>query len=226
MMDYVYRAISAALAAVRTLGLNPAKARPHSLILARPLSSDDNTYTFSLDHKENDSVLPGFARGIMDRDGFVASGMGVGILSVPVIDGVEHPTAASPIFFPDPNVFDGTDAASALTEAQQLETIYNGEYSLKTNEGLRIQNNPLYLFRTAEQTQGSAETTNMQTGIQIKAIGASVRFGGGDENEITIKHTSKDKSLIEGTEDRRNYLVIYLVGAVVKGATTKAYLNQ
>ncbi|MEM9529186.1 MAG: hypothetical protein AAGA31_21430, partial [Bacteroidota bacterium] len=143
------------------------------------------------------------------------------ILPVPVIDGKEYFTAAAPEFWPDPRVFDEAAAApGVLSETQALESIYWGDHSLKTNTGIRLDKNPNLLFRNVQTTQAGANTANEFHDF-IKPIGASVRFGGGDENEITVRINCPDKALIGGPEARNNYLMILLDGAIVKGATEK-----
>lgn len=214
-----------AYGAVERLGLPTEKARPHELILVAPLSASENQYSLKLNYEEQQRIL-NISEGLLDRDSFIAVGMSLGIIPVPVVSNVEYPSAAAPLFFPDPNVF-STAATTTLTEAQALESIYWGRHTLITNEGVRIQKRPNFSFRTVQQTQGSANTQNMQNDQEIKEIGAPVRFGGGDQNEIIIDIKCDDKTDIAGAitagDGHQNYLMVGLYGAILKGSTTKVY---
>lgn len=216
-----------AMAAAAARGMDMSKVRPHTLILAAQLLANESNYAFDLRQSAQENILPGVVRGLLDRDGFIASAMAIGLMTVPVIGGKEYPTAGTVTFFPDPNVFaaPAAGAPNVLTEAQALESIYFGDHTLKTNEGIRLDKNPNFLFRHVQQTQGSAATTNMLTGAEFKDIGADVRFAGGDENEVRISTKCDDKTLIGGPADRNNYLLVFLLGAVAKGATTKRYIG-
>lgn len=219
-------AVERAMSAAVKMGLDVTKARPHTLMLVAKLDNSESKYNISLRDDIQSRLAPGVARGLLDRDAFVASDMAIGILPVPVIGGKEYFTAAAPVFHPDVNIFDEVAGAThALSEKQALEAIYLGDHTLKTNEGIRIDKNPNIHFRTVEQTQQSASTANMMTGLYMKDIGSDVRFGGGDENEIIIGVKCDDKTLIGGTADRSNYIIILLYGAIVKGGTTKTYLG-
>ena len=210
-----------AYGAVERLGLPSDKARPHELLLVAKLTTSDNQYTLKLNYEDQQRIL-NISEGLLDRDSFVAVGMSLGIIPVPIISTVEYPSAAAPVYFPDPNVFD-TAATATLSEAQALESIYWGRHTLITNEGVRIQKRPNISFRTVQQTQGSATTQNMQNDQEIKEIGAPVRFGGGDQNEIIIDIKCDDKTDLAGDAARQNYLVVGLYGAILKGSTTKVY---
>lgn len=215
-----------AMAAAVRGGITKTKVRPHTLILGAKLDSAESAYDLDLRDEKQAFVLPGVTRGLIDRDGFIAASMGLALYSVPVIGGKEYPTNGQLAFFPDANIFDADVVApGVLTEAQQLESIYMGDHTLQTNEGIRLEKNPNFLFRTVQQTQASANTANMLTGAEYKDLGADVRFGGGDDNFIRIAHKSADKSLIEGPATRNNYILVFLLGVVVKGGTTKAYLG-
>lgn len=208
--------------AVKNMGLPTDKARPHELFLFAKLSTDEGQYTMKLNYEEQQRIL-NISEGLLDRDSFVAVGMSIGILPVPVIATVEYPSAAAPNFWPDPNVFDTAAGGATLSEAQALESIYWGRHTLITNEGVRIQKRPNQSFRTVQETQGSASTANMQNDQEIKEIGAPVRYGGGDQNEIIIDIKCDDKTHLAGAAARQNYLMVGLYGAILKGSTTKVY---
>ncbi len=223
-----YDAVEFAQASAENMGISRDKVRPHELLLFSKLDSAQNRYEFSLKHEEARDVLA-TARGLLDRDAFVAVGMAIGIVPVPILNSVERPTAAAPVYWPDPYIFDEAAAGSGsnyLSEAQALESIFWGTHTLTTNEGNRIDRNPNTYFRTIQETQAASGTSNLQTGMEIKDIGAAVRFGGGDENRIVIDIASSDKTKIGGKSgERQNYLMVRLVGAIIKGSTTKQYLK-
>lgn len=214
-----------AQAAAGKMGLKKTKARPHELILALPLKGDEDTYTFSLHRESAEKYLPQITKGLEDRSAFIAIGGAVGILSVPVIGTVEYPTAAAIEYHPDGQIFSQA-ATTTLTEKQALESIYYGRMTLKTNEGVRLDKMPMLHFRTVPQTQASATTANQFSGAEVKALGAAVRFGGGDDNEVSISIKCADKTNIVGNATRKNYLIVRLVGTIIKGSTTKAYTAQ
>lgn len=213
-----------AQAAAGKMGLAKTKARPHELILALPLRADEDTYTFSLNRESAEKVLPQITKGLEDRSAFIAIGAAVGILPVPVISSKEYPTAAAIQYHPDGNVFNQA-ATTTLTEKQALESLYYGKMTLKTNEGVRLDKMPMLHFRTVNQTQKTATTDNQFVGNEVKPLGAAVRFGGGDDNEVTISIKCSDKTDMIGNASRNNYLVVRLVGTIIKGSTTKAFVN-
>lgn len=206
-------------------GMGSAEARPHQLQLFAELSSSENQYRIPLNAEYHNRIAPGIGRGLLDRDAFLASAIGLAIVPVKVVNGTPYFTAVSPVFWPDPNVFDTPAGTAVLSEAEALESIYWGDHSLKTNTGVRIDKNPNLALRTVQQTQASGSTANMQTGLEVQEIGAVIRFSGGDENEIIINVDCKDKTHIAGTADRKNFLMVVLDGAIIKGATSKAYLR-
>jgi len=213
-----------AQAAATKMGLAKSKARPHELILALPLSSDVDTYVFSLHKETAERHLSEITKGLEDRNAFIAIGAAVGILPVPVIANKEYPTAAPIQYFPDVNVFDQA-ATTTLTEKQALESIYYGKMNLKTNEGVRLDKMPMLHFRTVNQTQKTATTDNQFNGNEVKALGAAVRFGGGDDNEVSISIKCSDKTDIVGNATHKNYLIVRLVGTIIRGSTTRAYTS-
>lgn len=228
-MKIVGRNVATRLArkAAEKSGLPGTKARPHQLHLLAKLDPSENQYRIPLKAEAQSALSPEIGRGLLDRDSFIAIGYAMGIIPVPVIGGVPIFTAAAPVFWPDPNVFDtAAPDANSLSENQTMESIYWGDHSLKTNEGVRIDKNPNMIFRTVQETQASGSTQNMMTGLHIQEIGAAVRFSGGDENEIIVNIKCPQKALIAGTATRQNYLLFILEGSIIKGATNKAYLNR
>lgn len=214
------KAWAVAVKAAQKLRLNPSKARPHELLLFAQLSSSDNQYTLLLNHDEQKAIFE-HAEGLLDRDAFIAVGMSLGIVPVEVSSGTEITYGAAPTFWPDKNIY--TEATSGVAEYKALEGVYWGKHSLKTNEGVRIDKRPNLGFRTVQQTQFSGTTANMQNDQEIKEIGAPVRFGGGDENQIIIDLKIADKTNLGGPATRNNYIFVGLYGAIIKGASTKVY---
>lgn len=202
--------------AAGSLGLDVSKARPDELCLVAKLSSSDGSYTIKLNDQAQKDILS-IAKGLLDRDAFIAVGMAIGIIPVEIIGG--NNVFMPPKFWPDKNVF--TEATSGLIEHKALEGVYWGDHTITTNEGKRITSRKNMSFRTAQQTQHSATTDNIQNGLEIKELGAPIRFGGGDENEIQIRVHTTDKTNLPGNATRVNYLFIGLYGAIIKGASTK-----
>ena len=213
-----------AVQAALKMGLRKENVRPHELILAAKLTTADNDYTISLEDNKQKAILS-WAEGLKDRDAFIAIGMAMGVLPVKKVSGTEYPTASLPVYHPDPNVFAEAAGSATLSEAEAVTSLWVGRHTLKTNEGNRIDKQPNLHFLTIQETQASASTANMVTGMELKEIGAAVRFGGGDLNEIIIHLNCPDKTHIAGTAARQNYILIRLCGAVIKGGTNKTYLG-
>lgn len=214
----------AATQAARNKNLPSSKARPEELILLAKLDVNNNSYVVSLKHEVQNKISK-ITKGLLDRDGFIATMMKVGILPVPVISSVEHFTAASALYWPDPAVLDTAAGTADLSEAQATESLYWGSFSIETNEDKRLEKHTLQSYRTIQQTQASASTANMQTGLEWKPLEAAIRFAGGDENEIHIQIDCLDKTHIGGPAARNNYILIGLKGSIIKGITTKAFLS-
>lgn len=206
------------------------KAQPSELILMAALSASEGEYILNFDHDTQQNVAP-ITRGIQFRNGFQAMAMAVGILPVKVASGVKYWGAQAPVFFPDPNIFSGA-ATAVLTEAQALEGIYMGDWTLQTNEGVRIDRQPLISYRTVEEMQASTRVTGfsgttstfttkpMQIGNEFKSLGGVYTIYGGDDNYIKIKIQCQDKTDLPGVATRSNYLYVRLLGTEVKGGTT------
>jgi len=220
-----YDAQKIAMSQAKAMGMNAAEARPHSLILAAKLSATKEQYNISLEHSIQRDILP-WTEGLEDRDAYVAVAMGLGLAKVPVISDVEYPGAAQFAFWADPTLFPtAATATTALTEAQALQSIYWGRHSIKTNQGVRIDADPNFWFQTIQETQQAAATANMLTGLELKEIGAAVRFAGGDKNNVLIEFECQDKTDIAGPAAHNNYLVVFFEGAIIKGGTSKAFLR-
>ncbi len=212
--------------AARKMKVDSKNARPGELLLFARLETNKSEYKLSLAHEDASRVLD-IAKGLRDRNGFAAIGMALGVLPAPVINSNEHADAAEIIYHADTNVFIAA-ATVDLTEAQAIACIYNGgRHTLKTNQEVRIDDEPNVGFRTVHQTQASATTANQFNGSEVKPFGAIVRFGGGDINEVIITLNCDDKSAISGvTGTRNNYLAVRLIGSIIHGATTKMYTNR
>ena len=221
--DLTNIAVNAAQDTATGKGLSRRKARPDELILIVPLSTTESEYEIVLDDSEYRNIPN--AKGLKDRDGFVATGAAIGVLPVPIVNGNEQFTAANPVYYNDPEIFDtpAADPATELSEAQAINAIHHGRMDVRTNEALRIDNFPLRRFRTVQEPGGSAGDINQETGDEVKSLGAVVSFKGGDDNAIVIRFFCRDKALINGDADRNNYLYVRLIGASVKGDTTASY---
>lgn len=214
----------AAVRAARNKNLPSAKARPEILTLLTPLDVNENSYRLSLKHEIQQKIAK-ITKGLLDRDGFIATHMKVGILSVKVVGGVEYFTAQHTIHFPDPAVLAEPAGAAVLSEAEACESVYWAHFSIETNEEKRFERHTLQDFRIVQQVQHSANTQNMKTGLEWVSLEAAIRFAGGDENDIYVHLDCLDKTHIAGTAARRNYLLVGLKGSIIKGITTKAFLS-
>ncbi len=214
----------AAAQAARNKNLPSTKARPEILTLLAPLDVNDNGYILSLKHETQQKVAK-ITKGLLDRDGFIATHMKVGVLPVKVVGGTLYFTAQHPLFWADPARFNIPAGTAVLSEAEALESIPHGHFSINTNEKKRLEKYSLQDFRIIHQTQESANTRNMQTGWEWIPLDAAYRFAGGDENELHFQFNCLDKTHWAGNADRKNYLWVGLKGSIIKGITTKAFLS-
>ena len=217
--------------AIRT-GQTKLKAQPNILTLFALLTASDSEYTFNFDQNVQQGISP-LARGLEFRNSFQAIAMSLGVMSVKTVSAVPYWGAKPTLYWPDPNVFSTAAGAFVLTEAEALEGIFNGDFSLQTNEGLRLDRHDTSIFRTVQQTQGSTQVTgfsgttstfttqNMQIGDEFKSLGGVFNIVGGDDNYIKVRINTKNKGNIVGDgSTRTNYLVVKLLGTEVKGNTT------
>jgi len=214
----------AATRAARNKNLSSTKARPEILTLLAPLDVNDNGYTLSLKHESQQKIAK-LTKGLLDRDGFIATHMKVGVLPVKVVAGTLYFTAQHPLLWADPLVFDIAAGTAVLSEAEAIESIPHGHFSINTNEEKRLEKYSLQDFRIVQQTQHSANTQNMQTGLEWVPLDAAYRFAGGDENELHFQFDCLDKTHWAGNADRKNFLWVGLKGSIIKGITTKAFLS-
>jgi hypothetical protein len=202
------------------------KAQPDELILIKPLDTATSEYEFQFNDEivRNDSPI---AKGLQFRNNFVISGVAVGVLKVPLNGSTVLWGSSHAIYHADPNTFNIAAGGSSLSEAQAIEGVYNGTMTLKTNEGIKVDKMPLRGFRTVHQTQvgGTTDgttgfsTANQQLGDEVKSLGAIVKIAGGNENSITVRVQTVDKTHLAGDANSKNYLYIVLRGAVIKGGT-------
>lgn len=207
----------------RKLGLKKIKSQPDELILMMPLSPQESEYNILVDDKAQD--YPG-AKGLAYRNEFDAVGMAVGVVPVKVVNGELMWGATAPSYFADPAVFTEIAGTANLSESEAIQGIYWGDYSIQTNEGIRIDKQSLISFMHTQQTQTSATTKAMIDGSEVKSLGAVVTFSGGDDNYIRIKIQCKDKTHIAGNADHQNFLCVRLIGAETKGGTTARIQNR
>ncbi len=175
--------------AARRMNVDPKNARPGELLLFAKLDPAESEYRLSLSHDDASKILP-FAKGLKDRNGFAAAGMAIGILPAPIINATEYADAASILHHADAFVFDGA-ATADLTEAQALASLYtSGTHTLKTNQGIRIDNEPNVGFRRVQQTQGAATSENEFDGSEVKPFGALIRFAKLRIDYLSGSHTA------------------------------------
>lgn len=216
--------LESARQAATNIGLAASAARIASLILLAKLVPNKDNYSFSVSWADQERIAPNFALGLRDKDAFLMSRFSLGILSVPIVDGVEVFSAAAPIYWPDPNVFNAAGAGAAnLSEAQALESLYNGFIQLTTNTDVRLEDFHLGDLRTVKTTQDSDVTSNEQDGCQYLEIGNLMGFHGFEKNKWDLRIDSPDKTLLGGPDARNNYIVLKADGAIVKGATTALF---
>lgn len=225
----IHRATQMAMQAAPSMGLDPNKARPHIMIIAEKLGPTNQSYVLNLERKAQKDILK-WSRGLEERDSFIGIAHALGLAKVPIIGGVEYQEAAQLTFAPDAALFSTAAGSAILSEAQALQAIFYGTHTVKTNQGVRIDRNSNFLFQTSQTTQHSGSTVNERNGSELKEIGAAIRFAGGDDNSVSIDFECADKTHIGGAvasgAGHANYLVYFMVGAIIKGGTTAAFLKK
>lgn len=210
----------------KKLNLKTTDARPDELILMKELDPTTNQFLIDVADSSQKQIASGVTKGLVDRDAFLAHSMSFGILSAPIVGGKPIIEAGNVAYFGDKSIFDEAAGASGLSEAQQIDAFYMGNMTITTNTKNRLEEHPLIGFRRVFQTQGSANTTNMQDGSEMVDLGSLLRFGGGDRNFITINTSSPIRDLVAGNANHKNYLFLRFDGTIIKGATNKAFLGD
>jgi hypothetical protein len=219
-MDYSNNRGTATLMAqakVIAMGMSADMARPDQLHLIVPLDPNKNEYNVSINERDNNVYFP--AKGLSDRDGFLVTGMAVGVLGAPIVDGAPILSAALPVSHADPIIFDGPAAAAGqLTEAQQVNFLFMSKFTITSGTNKRIEDHPTLPFCYIPETQASGTTKNIRNGCEIKPLGAAIGFAGADKSNLTFRVDGQDRSLIAGTATRKNFLYVILDGAIMEGA--------
>ncbi len=225
-------AIEAAQKFALAAGQKKAKAMPGELIYIVPLDASLSDYEINLGAGETGATTIPIEKRLAFKDNFAVSGMAVGVLPQ-TVHATDGPLWGSDHvqYWEDPNVFSVAIGSAKLTESQCIAGVWNGYFSLQTNEDSKIVRMPLRGFRRILQTQRSTQVTgfsgttstfnthNMQDGGELQSLGGVVKIAGGNENKINIHIECKDKTNLVGTSTRKNYLVVVLRGAYIKGGT-------
>ena len=205
-------------------GMPAIKAQPDELILIKELTAEDSEYTLSLD----DGAYVGIpvAKALAYRNGFQAVGMAVGVLPV-LLDGATPLWGSlKPEYYANPTVFNEPIGTAKLSEANAINGIWWGHFTVQSNEGVRIDKQSLLSWMHIQQTQGSATTQAMFDGSEVKSLGGVIQFSGGDDNFIKIRVQCADKTHLPGNAAHKNYAIVRLIGASLKGETTALSQNR
>jgi hypothetical protein len=209
---------------VVAMGMSADMARPDQLHLIVPLDPNKNEYKVPINELDNNVYFP--AKGLSVRDGCLITGMAVGVLAAPVVNGVPILSAALPVSYADPAIFDGPAAnPGELTEAQQVNLIFMSKFTISSGTNKRIEDHPTLPFCHVPETQSSGTTKNVRNGCEIKPLGASIGFAGADKSSLTFRVDGQDRSLIAGTATRKNFLYVILDGATMEGANNFLFVK-
>lgn len=200
------------------------KSQPDEILLLAELNDEQSEYTLILDDKSQ-SDYP-ISKALAYRNGFKAAGMAVGVLPVPIRDGKLMWGALPPAYFADERVFTEPAGTARLSESEAVQGVWFGHFTVQTNEGIRIDKQPLLSYMTTLQTQSSATAKSMFDGSEVKSLGGVITLSGGDDNYINIKVQCLDKTHIGGNADHKNFIIVRLIGAGLKGETTSAIQNR
>lgn len=227
MNTLLERTLALARGEAKRQGMSPSAARSHSLVLLSKLKAGKDSYDFSVAAADQQAIARDFAIGLLDKDGFFMSRLALLLLSVPIIGGKEHFSAAAAVSFPDRVIFNGAAAdANSLSEVQQLEPLYTGKLGLTTNNDIRLEDFFTRSFRTVHTTQGSATTANEQHGCEFVEFGTVFSMNGFEKNIFNLKIESNDKSQLGGTAARATYAMLVAEGAIVKNLTSSMIGNK
>lgn len=203
------------------------------IVLHQPISAGRNTLTFSLNGSnnpsgfQNDENIP---LGL--NDAFMATGVALRIKQCLRPKGTSAPYSGAntrAVTFVDLNTF-------AADEAFALRNLYNGRWSFKTANKMRIDGMPTTDLEFVPQTQGNAAAGNFSNstgGFGDAAsrgyyhIGGYPLIMGGETNEITVNLGNGVKTAIDGSAtgltvggkdyDKQNYAVVIVDGFVLRG---------
>lgn len=216
-----------ALLEAKRMGLKAANVRIGVLRLYCPLDPADPNIVFPIDY-EGQQKLHKLSQGLYNRDVFIAAGSSLGIQPTKIIDGKERLGNTPIYYFPDATVFNGAATATAVSEAQALEALYNAQLSTKSDEAIRLNDFPTDIYRTVGTTQGGSNTVPEVNGEQYKDLGRPMKFVGGDDSEVTIRlaSTVSDLQNIAGTADHNNWAVMSFIGAVIRNGAKKSTIGM
>jgi len=120
--------------------------------------------------------------------------------------------------FPDAQIFNDPATATAVSEADALNSIYSGTMSLKANTIEILNTMQLRRFKVIPQTQGSATTVTQNTpdGGWVDILQPAI-FSGRDTNILEFQPSSgSDLQLIGGATGTQNVLVFHFKVMVVR----------
>ena len=205
--------------------------------LEKPLTSTSVDETFTFGAGQQSGVKRPLERFLSTNDIFVALHLGVFVQKE--IDGLDGNNGNAVNYpYPDLETFNTAVAGTSQSEANCLESIYNGTISLKSNTYEVVDRLSLQQYRATPETQYYAGSTTAgdvipaqqaslgQVGAGFCPLHTVPVFEGKKRNELIFQHApGSDVAQIEGTSSK-NVLVFQMLGYLVRNASEAATIAE
>lgn len=190
---------------------------PQLLRLEATLDATTNTYQFYVQKAAGSQDNPTEIK--LDKNEMIyVLGMSLGIAKYDAAGA--NPGNAIVQTYPSQFVFNTAASGSDKSEADALETVYNGKLDVLVNQKTILKNFNTNLLRYVPTEQGSASTRSSFGGsvaeMGIFEFQPGVIFTAEDQIDINLKLGSGNRTAIGGTSSQ-NTLVLHLFGFVFTG---------
>jgi hypothetical protein len=224
MLQGVYNIVRAQLlVALRDLavkaGLKITDVQQATLKVYALFDNTKNTLTFNL--SDSRPVLAGEVL-LSQNDAFVVKEVGTHLHQVEQPNGKLLPGNTLPLSYPDKTIF-------GAIQARCLNAFYGGTFTIKSDSEVRLDRLPMTDFLHIPQTQASATTSPMQSGLPTICMDNGIEFSGKRANEVTIQLGESDYANIQNTvaNGTRNYALVTLSGFIIKnGSGSDEYIQN
>lgn len=206
-----------------------ANIQPSQLRLEKVLSDNDGQFRRTLGKDSNAGNLRPTEMLLGQNDSFVCTHMSIGLQTVPILTASAQRGGNSPIYYyPDKNVFTEVATLANVSEADALESIYQGFLSMKSDSSEVIDIQDTLRYRVVPRTQFTATTVPSYEGKERVEFDSPVIFQGKKSNEIVINFApSADRAQLGGkTDERTNVLVVLFYGFKIRNASEPVTVEE
>ncbi len=221
---------------LRALFVDPkikANIQPFEMQKSKAIGSSDLDFDFKLGQDRGETNV--LDNSLSDNDAFVLVSMAIGLAKVDndFSASFERIGNVYPVFYPDPNIFDGAATGANVSEASALESVYRGFLKAQSDVNEVLFRLNTERFRKVARTQQNTDpnfplTTNNYFGQQYEELSLPVLFEGQSSNEFQFKAAPKsDKVQANGEDDtKQNYLIFFLRGVIIRQYATPATIQE